>query len=189
MFKRIKNITRLLFVILLFASLFAYAMFQGGFVSWFLFFGFLPVILYSLLIAVYPLKFMKVTRSFSNRYAEAGGTVEVELSIKRILPLPIFYMIVEDEMPESIKWKDTKHKKFQFLSRPRILENRKPAKAILFPWFKRNLTFRYAIDHIPRGKHDFSSLTILTGDLLGIIDREVALAAEGNLYVRPWQRE
>ncbi len=49
------------------AAVFSYAMFQGGFVSWFIYFmRFLPFTVYAGLVAVYPLRAFQVTRDVSS---------------------------------------------------------------------------------------------------------------------------
>ena len=179
---------RFIFVLVLFGLLFSYAMFQGGFVSWFLFFSFLPVLLYSVYLAIYPMNWSQTERKFSKKYAEAGQDVEVEITFRRLLPLPLFYIIVEDQLPEEIMWKETREKKYQFLSRPSILKNRSPQKTIIFPWFKRTVTFRYILDHIPRGSHHFSQVKMVSGDFLGMIKKERVLSIPSVLHVKPWGR-
>src|SRR5699024_7686731 len=52
----------LFFIVMLLGILFSYAMFQGGFTSWFLFYSFLPILLYPLGLAVYPIRKWDVTR-------------------------------------------------------------------------------------------------------------------------------
>ena len=49
-------------------------------------------------------------------------------------------------------------------------------KTILFPGLKRNFSFQYAIDTIPRGEHTFSSVRVKTGDLFGMMEKEVTFS-------------
>nr|WP_289039344.1 DUF58 domain-containing protein [uncultured Allobacillus sp.] len=188
MIASIRTVLRFIFILFLAGILFSYAMFQGGFVSWFLFFGFLPVFLYSLFLTFYPLSLFKVERQFSPKYGEAGQDIQVEVTLKRFLPLPIFYLIIEDSLPESLYWKDTRTKKYQFLSRPNVLMNREAKKTLIFPWFKRKLTYQYLLDHVPRGKHAFSTVKIMTGDLLGIIKKRKEIAVQQDINMRAWNR-
>ncbi|PIB53426.1 hypothetical protein, partial [Pseudomonas sp. 2822-17] len=51
----VKLLLRGLFVIGIFAALFSYAMFQGGFVSWFLFYTITTLVVLMLLYAAIPL--------------------------------------------------------------------------------------------------------------------------------------
>lgn len=51
---------------------FSYAMFQGGFVSWFLFYAFLPFVLYAGLLALYPLRSFQASRQMDKTQLHAG---------------------------------------------------------------------------------------------------------------------
>ena len=73
-------------VLALIGVLFSYAMFQGGFVSWFLFYSFLPFGLCALAIAAYPLHRIQVTRTIASSSYYAGDTLTVTIS----LHLPFF---------------------------------------------------------------------------------------------------
>lgn len=92
MIASIRTFFRFIFVLVLAGLLFSYAMFQGGFVSWFLFFGFLPVFLYSLFLTLYPLSSFKAERQFSPKYGEAGTRHSSGSDVKTLFALPIFYL-------------------------------------------------------------------------------------------------
>ena len=93
---------KLFILFLLFASTFCYAMFQGGFVSWFLFYSFLPFALYAFLFAFYPLKNLTAERRLSQGQYKAGDQLEAFVVLKRKWPFPIMFMIVEDCLPDSL---------------------------------------------------------------------------------------
>ncbi len=93
--KTLSFIGKLLFIGVLFGILYAYAMFQGGFVSWFLFYAMLPFILYMLCIIFYPLSRWKVSRSMSKPILQSGESVTAYLTIKRKIPFPLYYCIIE----------------------------------------------------------------------------------------------
>ena len=73
----------------IFAATFSYAMFQGGFVSWFLFYSFLPFALYAFLFAFYPLKNLTAERRLSQGQYKAGDQLEafVVLNIDLVSPV------------------------------------------------------------------------------------------------------
>ena len=60
--QKLNRIWKLILLFLLIAMVFSYAMFQGGFVSWFLFYSFLPFALYGLFVAAYPIRDWQVKR-------------------------------------------------------------------------------------------------------------------------------
>ena len=77
------RVLKFIFLALLFLITFSYAMFQGGFVSWFLFYSFLPFAIYSLLLLFYPLTGMKMTRSISHTELTDGQELTVTIHVER----------------------------------------------------------------------------------------------------------
>src|SRR5690554_4654763 len=102
--KGIYTFSRFAFVFILFAILFSYAMFQGGFVSWFLFFSFLPIIIYSIVMLFYPLNLVQVHRTVSSKLLRAGQTVKVNVTIRRKMPFPLLFVVIEDQLPSTMDY-------------------------------------------------------------------------------------
>src|SRR5690625_6635368 len=67
-----KLFIRFLLLIGLVIVLFSFAMFQGGFLSWFLFYSYIPFFLYYMLFIFYPLHKWKVDSNLSSRVVHAG---------------------------------------------------------------------------------------------------------------------
>ncbi|RWZ57963.1 DUF58 domain-containing protein [Halobacillus fulvus] len=174
-------------VVLLFAVLFSYAMFQGGFVSWFLFYAFLPFLLYMVGLLIYPIQQWKVDRKLSRRTAVGGESVDVELTLTRRFPFPVYYCVIEEYLPESLKRQDTHLKKYKHMNEEADLESRK-VKYITFPWFKRKIRFHYTIDKVPRGEHKLKALRVKTGDFFGFVKKEHVFMEETSLLVFPYTR-
>ncbi|WP_051189079.1 DUF58 domain-containing protein [Halalkalibacillus halophilus] len=185
MLRSVTYILRILFVVLLLGTLFSYAMFQGGFVSWFLFYGFLPILIYSFSMFFFPIKALKINRALSSTYASAGSNVQVTIEIKRRLPYPLFYLIIEDELPETMDWSDTRHHKYNFLKQPHMLKNRDLNKAVIFPWFKRRITYTYEVPAVPRGKHYFRQTYLSTGDAFGLVKKKRVYQVPTEIFVEP----
>lgn len=185
MLKPFSTIIRFILVVLLLAALFSYAMFQGGFVSWFLFFGFLPILLYSFIIVIYPLSWLSVEREVSKRYFQAGQTLNVKVTVKSKLPFPILFMIIEDQLPKSIHYNDTRHHKYKFLKKPNSLFKEETYKTIIFPRLRRKVVYDYSVTSVPRGLHDLDQVRILTGDFLGLVKKENIFSAPVKVLVEP----
>lgn len=185
MLKPFSTIIRFILVALLLGVLFSYAMFQGGFVSWFLFFGFLPILLYSVLIVIYPLSWLKVERDVSKRYIQAGHSLKVSVKVKSHLPLPILFLIIEDQLPKSISYNDTRHFKYQFLRKPSALFKDETYKTIIFPRFRRQINYQYEITSVPRGLHELNDIRLLTGDFLGLVKKERVYQAPIKVLSEP----
>lgn len=160
----------LFFLILL---TFSYAMFQGGFVSWFLFYSFIPFALYSLAISLYSIKDVSVKRVFSKTDYNAGENLKMRVQIERNRPFPLFYMVASDSLNELLS------------------QSMKIGKAntILFPGFQKSFKFEYEITKLPRGEHFFQSVRLKTGDLLGLIEKEELLEVQDRIIVYPAYEE
>ncbi|MCM3598760.1 DUF58 domain-containing protein [Metabacillus idriensis] len=137
--------------------------------SWFLFYSFLPISIYSLLIAIYPIRTFQVTRSINQEQFSVGEQLVGTITIKRNVPFPLFYLIVEDILPEK-------------LSEQKLM---KEPKRLLFPWFKKTITMQYELKRMPRGEHRFTEVRVRTGDLFGLIDKEMTFEAENYFLVYP----
>jgi uncharacterized protein (DUF58 family) len=157
----------LLFLLLLLT--FSYAMFQGGFVSWFLFYSFLPFAIYCVALSFYPLSEIEVTRILPKTDYNAGEPLKVTVQFKRSKGFPLFYLLAEEELADKLKF----------------VPQQKCAKALLFPGIKKLFFYEYTIDELPRGEHVFRAITLKAGDPLGLFEKEKSLTAPGKIIVYP----
>ncbi|MBT2758109.1 DUF58 domain-containing protein [Mesobacillus foraminis] len=167
--QKLKEFWKLLTLFILILITFSYAMFQGGFVSWFLFYSFLPFALYGLGLSLYPLADYSGERKLPQYEFSAGEAVKAELQLKRRLRFPLFYVILEESMEKSLSG---------------VLKNSE-AKTILFPGFKTKLSYIYSIGSLPRGEHHIKGIRLKTGDPLGLIEKEKMLPAQDKILVYP----
>ncbi|RSD20629.1 DUF58 domain-containing protein [Mesobacillus subterraneus] len=168
-FQRFKEIWKLIVLLLLIAITFSYAMFQGGFVSWFLFYSFLPFALYALGLALYSLKEVKAERVYTKQEYNAGEKFKASIVLERNIAFPLFYAIAEEQAGNT-------------LAGNRDLQQ---AKTMVFPGFSRVFSFDYSIENLPRGEHILSGIKLKTGDPLGLIEKEKVLPAESRILVYP----
>ncbi|CEG25392.1 DUF58 domain-containing protein [Bacillus sp. B-jedd] len=167
--KKLKHTWKLIMLVSLVIGAFCYAMFQGGFVSWFLFYSFLPFALYSMAVAFYPMKDVEVKRQLPKQEFNAGEPLKVRLILKRSTSFPLFYLMADEVLGGSLK--------------NAVL--RKDSKALLFPGFKKEIIYEYMINELPRGEHIFHSIKLKTGDLLGLIEKEKITVSENKILVYP----
>jgi uncharacterized protein (DUF58 family) len=165
----IRTTCKVLLLVSLFLVLFSYAMFQGGFVSWFLFYSFLPFGLYSLSLAFYPLRSLEVKRRLNQEQYHVGETLVVTLTIKTRIFFPIMYFIIEDELPKTLK----------------LCQQTKATKAMLSSLFKRDFSYEYTVEHIPRGEHRFSTIRVKITDFFGLVEKEANFEVEHSILVYP----
>ena len=167
--KRAKLLLRLVLISLLLGLTFSFAMFQGGFVSWFLFYSFLPFALYSLLIFIYPLHTVKGERIFNKSEYHAGDTLTMSINLEKRFPLPLFFIMIMDQMPSDIL-KTTSLWKL---------------KQMHLPGFKKKLHFHYKISSLPRGEHQFNELHMMIGDPIGLMKKERTIHLPQKILVFP----
>ncbi len=77
-------------------------MFQGGFVSWFLFYGLALVFLSSCFIPLLSVLGLRAERTLSSTEVEAGDTIEVVIKLSKPRLIPFFYYELIDYVPNSI---------------------------------------------------------------------------------------
>jgi uncharacterized protein (DUF58 family) len=169
LWKFTKKAWRFILLFLLILLTFSYAMFQGGFVSWFLFYSFLPFAIYCVALSLYSLNELEVTRTLTKTDYNAGEPLKVIVTINRSKGFPLFYLIIEDELTQALEFAER-------LSSP---------KAILFPGFKKQLSYEYSINKLPRGEHFFHAFNLKIGDPLGLFEKEKSHPAEGRIVVYP----
>ncbi|MCP3029970.1 DUF58 domain-containing protein [Halobacillus sp. A1] len=179
---------RIVIVSLLFIVLFSYAMFQGGFVSWFLFYSFLPFLIYMIALTFYPIDKWDVSRKLSKRLATAGETVKVHVTIDRGFPFPLYYCVIEEYFPNSLMKKDLHFEKYRHMDEKGYLDEARQMKKISFPWFNRHISYDYELEKLPRGEHQFRALRVKTGDFFGFIKKEYVFKLDNYLLVFPYER-
>lgn len=164
--QKLNRIWKLILLFLLIVMVFSYAMFQGGFVSWFLFYSFLPFALYGLFVAAYPIRDWQVKRKILKYEYSAKEEMHVEIELTRNTFFPVFYIVVRDSFSSTIGEK--------------IM-----GKKMLMPGFKRRLTFKYTVKELPRGEHVFDQIFLQMGDPLGLIEKEKAYIQVDRILVYP----
>ncbi|MGD6845160.1 DUF58 domain-containing protein [Bacillus infantis] len=168
-----KNVWKLIVLFLLILTTFSYAMFQGGFVSWFLFYSFLPFALYGLALSFYSVGTFRAERDLVKTDYNAGEKLKVKVTLKRDNSFPLFFLIAEDCLNEALSFSSKGNK----------------AKSFVFPWFKREVSFEYEVDGLPRGEHIFENIRLKTGDPIGLIEKEKLVELEGRIIVYPAYEE
>lgn len=160
-------------------------MFQGGFVSWFLFYAALPFLLYYVVFIFYPINDWKVKRIIPDGAIEAGDFVTIRLSIKRRFPLLVPYLFVRDALPKSINAKYLAHDYAQMLTNPEQMTQVKDIKEVRHPLFKRHLSIDYQIKYVPRGVHSFHAVTLTVSDAFGFISKSKVINLDESMVVAP----
>src|SRR5699024_9647815 len=98
---------------------------------------------------------------------------------------PIFYLIVEEEMPDSIQYQDVGKEKYQSLSTLQLYQQKRTIKKVIYLGFRREVTLPYSLQQLPRGNHQLRHINVTIGDLFGLIDTTHRFDQEDNITVYP----
>lgn len=168
--KELLSVTgRFVFIVGLFFSVYVFAMFQGGKVSWTIFYMLTPFLLYSIALFAYPLNRIKIERIIRTKTIESGGKLAVTVKLTRTFPFPLLYTVAIE------KWAD-----------PAIAQKGKNrTKHIFLFGFKKNVEFSYEIDKLPRGEHVVEGVEIEVSDFFGWIQKRSLIALKDAILVYP----
>jgi len=158
----------LLFVLFILLLSLVFALFQGGFVSWFIFYSILPFALYSIFFYFYPLSKMEVQRSIKNVRIGNGGKLSATVTLERKSVFPLFYLVMTD-ITDSPVLKDKRDRMKQF----ELLGSKKK-----FEW-------SYEIDQMRRGEHLLSGVEIECSDLFGWVKKKTFIPLPQRVIVYP----
>jgi uncharacterized protein (DUF58 family) len=137
-------------------------MFQGGFVSWFLFYSFLPFELYAAAVLLYPLKKWNVTRDVKLQPRFAGDHLSYDIHITRSSSFPVYMAAVKEES--------------NFLDQE---------ERTIYPLFQRNAVIPYKRSFVERGEYEFFTISIELSDLLGIVKKKAYYPLQQRFIVYP----
>lgn len=182
-------VSNLIFIMFLFLLLFSFAMFQGGFVSWFLFYSFLPIFLYHIGLLFYPIRNWRVTRTLSHRVIRAGDEVNVTVRISRVIPFPLYYCIFEEVFPATLNRIDNRKDKYHYMNEPEKLQVNRQMMKIIFPSFRRKIELSYYLSQVPRGEHELQAIRVQTGDIFGFVKKAHTFEIKDQLIAYPNERK
>jgi uncharacterized protein (DUF58 family) len=160
---------RLVFVLLILVSAFVYAMFQGGYVSWAIFYAIFPFIIYSLSLFLYPLRTITAERIIRTPSVENGGKLVVSLTVKRDFPFPLLYTVISE------KWRDEEI----------LLVTKGTMKKLFVFGFEKKEEWQYEIDRMPRGEHVLEGVEIEVSDFFGWIRKKHLIPLKNTVLVYP----
>lgn len=156
---------RTLFVLVLFIVLFAYAMFQGGKVSWTVFYLLAPFLLYSFAFAFYPLSDCRIQRVLPSGDREAGDDVTITLKLERKFPFPLLYTVINDHWSDIGRGSETRY--FGVLG------------------FRKKWHYEYTLTALRRGEYTATELSIEVFDFFSWIKKTKTIQQKTTILVLP----
>ena len=169
--KYVKNIAFLKVIVLavLLLSAFSFAMFQGGFVSWFILFTVTPFIVYSMFLALVPIVITNIRRTIRPEMIVRGGKVLVKVTFENKTPFPLLFLSVReklntDELDIHMEGKTNN---------------------LFLVGLRRYFEWTYELRNVPRGEFVFEGLEIVVTDFFGWIERVVYVDQHDIMLVYP----
>ncbi|MFJ7827758.1 DUF58 domain-containing protein [Psychrobacillus sp. NPDC096623] len=166
LFSRWRRIRGVVGVLFLLVVAFIYAMFQGGFVSWFLFYLIIPISLYSLLLYMNSLTDISVERIIETRKVQSGGRFSATIQVTRKSRFPLMYVQLEEKVSPS-------------------LASQASWKQLIFWGMRKEFSWTYEIEHIPRGEHVLVGTSMQVSDMFGWVKKEVFITNPKTILVFP----
>jgi uncharacterized protein (DUF58 family) len=160
---------RFIVIILLIIITFSYAMFQGGFVSWFIFYSVVPFLIYSLLLTFARIKIVEFQREIKSSKLQRGDNAKITVHFKNKSWFPFIFLTVK-EMGLVNEERD----KFDDQS-----------SQIFFVGWKRKFEWTYELLDVERGHMQFRGLKLTFVDFFGWTLRTKLLEEEKIVVVYP----
>ncbi|MEK4230884.1 DUF58 domain-containing protein [Solibacillus sp. FSL H8-0538] len=160
---------RLVTVVALLVVTFCFAMFQGGFVSWFVFFTVTPFLLYSLLLAFVPLRISEIRRDIAPSKVERGDKVEITVTFRNDSWFPFVYLTVY-ELPMDEKF-------YQYAEGY--------SSRLFLVGFRKQFQWTYDLHDLQRGEHCFRGLEFVFADFFGWTIRKKVIERRQAFIVYP----
>ncbi|MCM3389475.1 DUF58 domain-containing protein [Ureibacillus chungkukjangi] len=170
--KRLKNYLqgggRFIAIIVLAVITFSYAMFQGGFVSWFVFYSLTPFLLYSLLLAFAPIHIYEVSREVTPSKLHRGDSAKITVSFRNKTWIPLIFMTVQE------------------LGIDRNSSNYQGRyNQIYFVGWKRKFEWSYELNDMKRGKMQFQGIQFTFTDFFGWTIRTKVVEEDKSVVILP----
>ncbi|KGR77220.1 DUF58 domain-containing protein [Ureibacillus sinduriensis] len=147
---------------------FCYAMFQGGFVSWFVFYCITPFLLYSVLLSFAPIKIDEIQRVITPSTLQRGDSVKVSVTFRNKTWIPLIFMIVEEVGSDGHSMKSQGN-----------------FNQIYFVGWKRKFEWSYELDNLKRGKMQFQGIQCTFTDFFGWTVRTKRIVENRSIVIWP----
>ncbi|GEM01921.1 hypothetical protein HHA03_14530 [Halolactibacillus halophilus] len=161
---------------------YSYAMFQGGVVSYTLFYAVCGLLGYLFVMMLYPIHQIKATLTVDDTEIEAGEGTVVTVKLKRPLPMPFMFVTVGLSLPDTMRSTFTNINAFLDPVWPSRTLN--TARTVLVS-FKRETVLTYTLNHLPRGKHVLEGVDVTIEDIFLFTKKATQIKVNQAIYSYP----
>lgn len=160
---KIKRGRQIILIIFLIVATFSYAMFQGGFVSWFLFYTLIPFLLYGILLSFIPINIQNIKREITPSRLVRGKSGQVKIQFQLKTWFPLIYLSVKELGEKNVP----------------------NEKEMFFVGWKRQFEWSYELQYLQRGIYHFEGLQLEFYDFFGWMTRKKVVYCPQSLIVYP----
>lgn len=163
------SVVRLLLVVLLILVTLTFAIIQGGFFLWFVFFMLLPFVCFSALIFIAPIGNITIEREMNRDRLIQGQSIKMKIILKRNSSWPIPFLVVQEVEPSGV---------FRQL-------DEKVTRKLIPIGFKKEVSWTYVVEKLPRGKHELFGFQVGAADSLGWVRKSKFIESPKTFIVYP----
>jgi uncharacterized protein (DUF58 family) len=145
----------------------------GGSACRFLLYCLSGILAYAVLVWMGSLNRVEAVRLLDRARLTDGEDVTVTLSVRQRSWMPAAWMVVKEG------WRKETEKADGIDPAGRVHQK------LLFPWFRKEFTYRYVIRGLERGSYLFDEVEVSAGDLFGFITKRRRLKREQSFVVYP----
>lgn len=161
-------IIRFILVVILLAISLSFALMQGGFVSWFIFFMFLPFAIYSIMLFFVPVKNFSIDRTMISERLEQGDSLRMKITLTRKTRFPLLYIVIQESIPSQI-----------------FEEVADQTRHFFVMGLKKQLSWNYEIPNMPRGHYQLKGIELTIADFFGWVKKKALIPANRSIVVYP----
>ncbi|PIC76841.1 hypothetical protein CSV74_09720 [Sporosarcina sp. P19] len=163
--KALRSFGRFASVVAIGTVAYVFAKFQGGFVSWFIFYMLIPFVTYSVLLYLYPLRDLTVARYIEDRHVSRSGQVSIRVVLKRNFPFPLLYVILMDRRVHA--------------------KREKIERKIMLLGFRRTYEHTYLLKDVQRGEYTLPTVEVEIVDFFNWIRKRKVFFIQNHFLVYP----
>ena len=110
---------------------------------------------------------------------------ELHPNFKRRFRFPISYLIIEETVPKSLSHVFNPYHWSEILTQGQFNKRDMNERHLLYPNFRKHLSYQYQLTNLPRGIHTMQFVSITVSDIFGFIKKTVELPVQTTFYVTP----
>ncbi len=151
------------------AGCLAAVLLRGGAVEWFMMAVLTMIIAVSGIAPIMAASGLSAVRVLSGEETREGGQHAIRLTLRRSLPVPFVWLAVHDET----------------INESSAANRGISVRTVFTPLLRKEMTFRYTLHKLRRGRHPFGHVSVTVGDWLGLTAIQKRIESKAEFVVLP----